>query len=93
MSKLLSQLWNGNLSPISTCGVDNKEMSHLVELMEKNSDRLQQTLTEEQKKIFDAFVDCHSEYQMLLAETAFAQGFSLAVQLLGEAEGQTFSLT
>ncbi len=93
MSKLLSELWNGNLSPISTCGMGNREMNHLVELMEKNSNLLQKTLTEEQNKTLAAYTDCQNEYQILLAETAFAQGFSLAVQLIRDTAHQTFSLT
>ena len=93
MSKLLSELWNGNLSPISTCAMDNREMNHLVELMEKNSSLLQKTLTEEQNKILAAYTDCQSEYQLLLAEAAFAHGFSLAMQLIRDTDRQTFSLT
>jgi hypothetical protein len=93
MNTILSELWHGNLEPVATCGMGEKEMRHLVTLMEKNSNRLQATLNEEEKNLLEKYIDNRMEYELLLEESAFSQGFSLAVQMLCESFSQTFSLT
>jgi hypothetical protein len=93
MKTILSELWHGNLEPVATCGMGEKEIRQLVALMEKNSSRLQATLNEEEKDLFEKYIDTRMEYELHLEESAFSQGFSLAVQMLCASFSQTFSLT
>ena len=84
MRPIMADLWNGNLSPITSCG-KTAEIENLIGLLAKNTDRLGKTLNEEQKKLFDRYMQCIEEYMGLLTEEAFCDGFSLGVRLMTEA--------
>lgn len=85
MKQTLEALWNGDLAPGQTSGVNDPEMEHLTVLMDRNKARLEQELTESQKELFSKYTDCADEFTCLSAAQAFCDGFSLASKLLTEA--------
>ncbi len=85
MRQMLEALWNGEVAPGQTNGVNNPEMEHLTVLMDRNREELNRSLSQEQKDTFDKYTDCAEEFAYLSAYQAFRDGFSLASKLLTEA--------
>ncbi len=85
MKRTLESLWNGDAAPGQTYGVNDPDMEYLVMLMDRNREALNQELCEEQKVLFDRYIDCSDEFTYLSAAQAFCEGFSLASKLLTEA--------
>ena len=55
MNSTLEKLWNGNLSPIESCGENDPEIREIMRLLECNRKDLDAELNEHQKKAFDNF--------------------------------------
>ena len=85
MRETLEALWNGNLAPAQTCGVNDPEMEHLTVLMDRNKELLNGDLNESQKERFAKYADCADEFMLLSSQRAFCDGFRLASRLLTEA--------
>lgn len=81
MSKTISELWLGNVSPQTDSRNNSQEMKKLMDYMARHHDDLQKTLTEEQKEIFEKFDDCWSEYASLAEEAIFQYAFKLGMNL------------
>jgi len=56
-------------------------MKQLMEYMARHHDNLLQTMTDEQKEIFEKFHDCWSEYASLAETTIFEYAFKLGMQI------------
>jgi len=85
MKNTIKDLWYGNIDPMERCGVGDSEINELIRLMEKNSIRLSEGLSEKQAEIFQKYIDCSDEYAFSSATHAFIAGFSLACKLMAEA--------
>lgn len=85
MTETIAQLWNGTLDPIRYLGKNNPEIKNLEDLMHRNIEKLEEVLTEQQAKIFEAYSECINEYVILIGEQAFCDGFSLGTKILTEA--------
>lgn len=85
MSKIITELWYGTVSPISSSGKNNDEIQNLLRLLDKNRQSLEKTLNKEQKRILDRYCECSSEFASLTEEQAFCDGFSIGVKILTEA--------
>jgi len=84
MKSIFEQLWNGNIKPYETNGVNDPEVEELSELIERNQKSLNKLLGEEEKKVLDTYISCCESYYYLLIVHAFRKGFSLASKLLAE---------
>lgn len=84
MPVTLSELWSGNIAPFERCGIHNIENKELEILKHRNFDALCQTITPEQKEVFQKYVDCRDEHLFHMMESAFCEGFSLAAKPLSE---------
>ncbi len=82
MNNILADLWHGDIAPIEEFEVNNSEISHLLQLMAKNSENLDKTLNDKQKSIFEKYCNCVEEYLSLTTEKAFCDGFSLGCKIL-----------
>ena len=89
MKRTLESLWNGDIAPGQTYGVNDPDMEHLVMLMDQNREERNQKLCEEQKLLFDRYIDCSDAFTNLSAVQAFCEGFHLASKLLVEALAET----
>ena len=85
MKQTLEALWNGQIAPAQSNGVHDPEMEHLTVLLDRNREALDGKLTQEQKDIFQKYIDCSDEFTYLSTVQAFCDGFSLASKLLTEA--------
>ena len=81
MRTLLEEFWYGNVNPQEQSTEGNREIKNLLNLMGKNRDNLSDTLTDEQKEIFEKFHDCWSEYASLGECAIFCYAFKLGMRI------------
>ena len=88
MTSIINELWHGNICPQTDSRNNSPEMKQLMEYMARHHDNLLQTMTDEQKEIFEKFHDCWSEYMSLgeaaIFEYAFRLGARIALEILSE---------
>ena len=53
MKQMLEALWNGQIAPGQTSGVNDPQMEQLVVLMDRNRSALEQALTPEQRELLE----------------------------------------
>ncbi len=80
----LEDLWYGNLNPHETFLIQSQHFKHLLSLMGKTRDKLNDTLTEQQKEILEKYDETVNEMHSLAEVEAFSCGFSLGVRLMTE---------
>ena len=78
---VIKELWHGNIVPQEDGRINSKEMKELMEYMARHHDELLKTTTDEQKKIFEKFHDCWSEYMSLAEAAIFEYAFKLGMQI------------
>ena len=77
-------LWNGNIAPCEHCGSQDPVINKLVELIERNREKLSGGLTEAQMETFQKYIDCSDEYLLRMLELAFSDGLCLGCKLVME---------
>ncbi len=80
----LKNLWYGNLHPVEEFLADNKEYKGLLRLVSKNREKLENSLSPEQAKLFEKYYTATNEMNSVSETAAFQYGFTLAVALLTE---------
>ncbi len=61
--RILEEFWYGNIEPTEYDTSSCKEYKKLLELICRNEEKLQATMTDEQKDLFEKYADCVQEYQ------------------------------
>ena len=85
MSRLLFDLFNGNLEPHSKVDDNDPRCKNLKMLIERHYDSLDKKLDKDEMETFKKYDECVSEYEYLITERAFCDGFCLGVRLVAEA--------
>ena len=85
MTKTISELWSGNLDPITRLGMNNIEIEKMEKLMSDNYDKLKAKLNDETKEILEKYFDCVNDYVLLISEQSFCDGFCLGTKISAEA--------
>jgi len=80
----LEDLYFGNINPNERDTKRGSKMDQLVKLMCKNEDRLNATLTEQQKETFEKYKDAQRELSLLSERDAFRTGFIIATRIMVE---------
>ncbi len=62
----------------------NKELLESSKLCDRNGEKLLLTMTEEQKILFEKFLDCNDELHCISERESFIQGFKFATKLIIE---------
>ena len=78
----LENLWYGNINP--TMEIDTEESKRLTALVARAQEELLQTLTDEQRKLFEKYASNCEEHSMLVNSSAFIIGFKLAMKIMME---------
>ena len=81
MKSTLEELWYGNISPETDSRTNTPEMKRLMEYMARHHDNLLNSMTDEQKDIFERFDDCWSEYAGLAEKSIFVSAFRLGANI------------
>jgi hypothetical protein len=82
---LLEDLWYGNIDPHEAILTGSKRYKHLLSLMARNRDELNETLTEKQSETLEKYDEAVNEMHSLAEVEAFSHGFRLGVRLMIEA--------
>lgn len=85
MTKTISQLWSGNLDPVTRLGMNNIEIDKMEKLMSDNYAKLKTKLNDETKENLEKYVDCVNDYVLLISEQSFCDGFCLGSKISAEA--------
>ena len=81
MKSVINELWLGNIDPQNDNRTNSHKIKELMEYMTRHHERLNQTMSDEQKEIFKKFDDCWSEYESLSEEAIFEYAFKLGMQI------------
>ena len=84
MKSILEELWYGNICPETDKRSNPEEMNQLMKYMARHHDNLMETMTDEQKDIFERFDDCWSEYASLAEKSIFVYAFRLGAKFVYE---------
>ena len=80
--KLLEEFWYGNIKPTEYDTFACKEYNEIFRLITKNEEKLQATMTEEQKELFSRYTDAVREYQAMSECLLFQSSFKLGVRMM-----------
>ena len=81
MKSTLEELWHGNICPETDSRTNTLEMKHLMEYMARHHNNLLNSMTDEQKDIFEQFDDCWSEYASMVEKSIFVYAFRLGARI------------
>ena len=79
---VLEDFWYGNINPQEESKEHNREIRDLLMLMGRNRDRLQESLTEEQRETLEKYDDCVNEMYGLIEVAIFSYAFRLGGRLM-----------
>ena len=85
MTKIIDELWYGNVDPAKNSGQNNNEIKHIERLIQNNGELLRKHLSKDAAERFEKYNDCMDEYISLTNKQAFSDGFCLAMRLAAEA--------
>lgn len=82
--KLLEELWYGNIEPADFDADTGKDYKELLRLISRNEEKLQATMTDEQKELFSRYMDCVREHQSMAECLLFQNSFRLGARIMLE---------
>ena len=82
--RILEQLWYGNIEPTEYDASPCKEYKEVLQLMNRNEERLRATMTDEQKELFSRYTDCVREFQTMTECLLFQSSFKLGARMMLE---------
>ena len=82
MTSMLEELWFGNIEPQAVYLENDNHISKLLTLIDKNRDKLNDTLTEQQKELLEKYESAVKDFNCDAEAAAFEYGFSLGVRLI-----------
>lgn len=82
--KILEQFWYGNIEPTEYDTSPCNEYKEVLQLMNRNEERLRATMTDEQKELFSRYTDCVREFQTITDCLIFQNGFKLGARIMLE---------
>lgn len=81
---LLEELWYGNIEPCEYDASPDREYKELLQLISRNEEKLQATMTNEQKELFTKYADCVRELQAMAECLLFQNSFRLGARMMLE---------
>lgn len=82
--KLLEEFWYGNIEPTDYNFSACKEYKEALRLITKNEEKLQASMTDEQKELFSRYTDAVREYQTMAECLLFQNNFKLGARMMLE---------
>lgn len=82
--KLLEEFWYGNIEPTEFDSNACKEYKEALRQISRNEERLQATMTDEQKDLFSRYTDAVREYQTMEECLLFQNSFRLGARMMLE---------
>ena len=79
---ILEEFWYGNVEPADYDTSPRKEYKEMLQLISRNEDRPQATMTDAQKELFTRYADCVWEYQTMAECMLFQNNFRLGAKMM-----------
>ena len=81
---ILEEFWYGNLDPAEYDAYPNQEYKEMLQLINRNEEKLLATMTDAQKELFTRYTDCVREYQAMAECLLFQNSFRLGAKIMLE---------
>ena len=82
--RLLEEFWYGNIEPTDYDVNAGKEYKEVLRSIAKNEEKIQATMTDEQKELFSRYTDAVREYQTMAECLLFQNSFKLGARMMLE---------
>ena len=82
--RILEEFWYGNIEPTDYGADGGKEYKEVLRLITRNEEKLQATMTDEQKELFSRYTDAVREYQTMAECLLFQNSFRLGARMMLE---------
>lgn len=86
--RILEEFWYGNIEPTDYDADTGKEYKEALRLITRNEEKLQATMTDEQKELFSRYTDAVREYQTMVECLLFQNSFKLGARMMLEVMGE-----
>ena len=86
--RILEEFWYGNIEPTDYDADTGKEYKEALNLITRNEEKLQATMTDEQKELFSRYTDAVREYQTMVECLLFQNSFKLGARMMLEVMGE-----
>ena len=80
--RILEEFWYGNIEPTDYDADTGKEYKEALRLITRNEEKLQATMTDEQKELFSRYTDAVREYQTMVECLLFQNSFKLGARMM-----------
>ena len=80
--RMLEEFQYGNIEPTEYDTSSSNEYKKLLELIRKNEEKLQATMTDKQKELFSKYTYCVREYQTITECLMFQNSFKLGAKMM-----------
>lgn len=84
MTSILEEFAYGNLSPEARSFDRNSEYGEVLRILTRNEEYLQERLNEEEKILFEKYIDAQDELSRLTAVGNLIYGYKLGVTMTAE---------
>ena len=84
MKNILHELWYGNINPCSDAVYDANEEKELKRMSTQQYDKLSETLTDQQKEVFEKFIESDTEFTGIREREIFRYAFRLGARITFE---------
>ena len=82
--RILEEFWYGNIEPADLDSTASREYKKALRLISKNEERLQATMTEEQKELLSRYTDAVHDFQSMAECLLFQNSFKLGARMMLE---------
>ena len=82
--RILEEFWYGNIEPTDYDSSACREYKEALRLITKNEEKLQTSMTDEQKELFFRYTDAVREYQTMAECLLFQNSFRLGARMMLE---------
>lgn len=79
---ILEELWYGNIEPAEYDTSSSKEYKEMLQLINRNEDKLLATMTDAQKELFTKYTDCVRDYQVMAECMLFQNSFRMGAKMM-----------
>ena len=88
MSFQIEEFCYGNIEPTDYDDSSCKEYKKLQELICRNEEKLQATMMDDQKALFEKYTDCMRDHQTIIECLIFQNSFKLDARMMLEVMGE-----
>ncbi len=84
MKSIIEELWYGNICPQEDGVSNSPEFKELAGYITRHRTELEETMSDEQKRILNKMMECRNEIDCLIETKIFANGLKLGAKLMLE---------